>query len=149
MPNFLFGILNYFILSYVKTVFSLLLYELVLVLAVVISSASQQVSCTNCTYIFSFSASFCAFIIDISNSLPFPAVCNLIFLILILQSMSHCVYEHKNKSLAFCPSQLGYILFRKVTTCFGLRDCHQAIVTKILKIGCTALQIKLVIWAPV
>ena len=149
VPNFLFEILNYFILlSYVKTVFSLLLYQLVLALTVLISSASQQVSGTNCTDILSFSASFGAFIIDISISLPFPAICKLIFLILMLQRMSRCVYELKNKSLDFGPSHLGYILFRKMTTCFGLRDCHQAIITKILKVRCSALQIKLVICEP-
>ena len=103
---------------------------------------------TNCIDILRFSASFGAFIIDISISLPFPAICKLIFLILILQRMSRCVYELKNKSLDFGPSHLGYILFRKMTTCFGLRDCHQAIITKILKVRCSALQIKLVICEP-
>ena len=134
--EFLFGILNYLILlSYVKTGVSILLVW-----------AGSGTNYTDTSHLLS---KFCAFIIDISNYLPFPAIFRLIFIILILPSTPVFVYQFKNKSLHLCPTQLGYILFRKMTTCFGLRDCHQSIITKILKIRCSAVQIKLMIWDPV
>jgi hypothetical protein len=38
------------------------------------------------------------------------------------------------------------ILFRQMATRFGRRDHHQAIVTKVLKIKCSGVQIMLVVW---
>jgi len=40
------------------------------------------------------------------------------------------------------------ILFRKMTTSFSLSDHHHDMITKILKIMCNAVQIKLMIWEP-
>ena len=64
--------------------------------------------------------------------------------ILTLQRTSHCAYELKNKLLDF--RQNNVILLKKMATCFDLRDHHQAIKTKILKIRSSAVQIKLVIF---
>jgi hypothetical protein len=44
----------------------------------------------------------------------------MIFLILVLQRTPHRVYELNIELLDFCPTQVGYILFRKMTTCSGL-----------------------------
>jgi hypothetical protein len=41
---------------------------------------------------------------------------------------------------------MRYFLFRKMATYFGLRDQYQATITKILKIRCRAVQIKLVVY---
>jgi hypothetical protein len=48
----------------------------------------------------------------------------------------------KNKTSDFL------ILFRKTTTYFSLSDHHHAMITKILKVRCNAVQIKLMIWEP-
>jgi len=40
-------------------------------------------------------------------------------------------------------------MFIKMTTCFSLRSHHQAIITKILRIKCNGVQIKLVIRDPI
>lgn len=53
----------------------------------------------------------------------------------------------KNKSSDFHLKQ-QVILFRKMTTCFSLSDNHHAMITKILKVRCNAVQIKLTIWEP-
>jgi len=63
-----------------------------------------------------------------------------------------CVCERErdpsNKSLDFHQTQLRYFI-KKITSCFRLEDHHQAIITKIFKIRCNAVQIKLVIWDPI
>lgn len=67
-------------------------------------------------------------------------------------SYTHCpcqIHLPQNNLLYFHQTQFSYILFTKMTTCFGLRDHHQAIVINILKIRFKAVQIKFVIWDPI
>jgi hypothetical protein len=60
-----------------------------------------------------------------------------------LQLTPGCIYELKKIVKIFVTHNL-IILFRTVTTCFGLGDHHKAIFTIILIIMRSAVQIKLV-----